>query len=45
MNKEELVQRLQSDLLDGYDEELEMELEDRNIDRLAQVMTEGGWLQ
>ena len=40
MNKEELVQRLQSDLLDGYDEELEMELEDRNIDRLAQVMTD-----
>ena len=33
---EELVQRIRRDLTDGYDEELELELEDRNIDELAE---------
>ena len=35
-----MIKRLRGDLLDGYDEELEMELEDRNIDALAGVATE-----
>ncbi len=33
---EELVQRIRRDLTDSYDEELELELEDRNIDELAE---------
>ena len=40
MSEEELINRLRSDVLDGYDEELEMELEDRNIDQLAGVLTD-----
>ena len=40
MSEEELIKRLRSDLLDGYDEELEMELEDRNIDAVSGVLTE-----
>ncbi len=40
MSEEELIKRLRSDLLDGYDEELEMELEDRNIDAVSGVPTE-----
>ena len=35
--QEELIRRIRADLMDGYDEELEMELEDRNIDELAQA--------
>ena len=35
LDEEELINRLRSDVLDGYDEEMEMELEDRNIDQLA----------
>ena len=34
-NDEELLQRIRRDLTDSYDEELELELEDRNLDRLA----------
>ena len=41
MSEDEIKRRLHSDLLDGYDEELEMELEDRNIDQLAGVPTDG----
>ncbi len=32
---EDLVRRIREDIMDGYDEEFEMELEDRNMDRLA----------
>ncbi|MES2945831.1 MAG: polyphosphate kinase 2 [Pseudomonadota bacterium] len=31
---EDLVRRIRNDLIDSYDEELEMELEDRNVDEL-----------
>ena len=40
VSEEELINRLRTDVLDGYDEELEMELEDRNIDQLAGVLTD-----
>ena len=40
VSDEELINRLRSDVLDGYDEELEMELEDRNIDAVAGVLTD-----
>ncbi|WOP14380.1 polyphosphate kinase 2 [Ottowia sp. SB7-C50] len=40
MSEEEMMKRLRGELLDGYDEELEMELEDRNIDAVAGVMTD-----
>jgi polyphosphate kinase 2 len=33
-NEEDLVRRIRQDLLDSYDEELEMELEERNIEEL-----------
>ena len=33
--QEEIIRRIRRDLQDGYDEELEMELEDRNLDALA----------
>ena len=36
-DQEELIRRIRADLMDGYDEELEMELEDRSIDELAQA--------
>ena len=32
---EHLLKRLEADLIDGYDEELELELEDRNMDALS----------
>ncbi|MET4575715.1 polyphosphate kinase 2 [Ottowia thiooxydans] len=35
MSDDELMQRLRRELVDGYDEELEMELEDRNVDEIA----------
>ncbi|MDN0083390.1 polyphosphate kinase 2 [Crenobacter sp. SG2305] len=35
---DELMRRIERDLLDGYDEELEMEIEDRRMD---EVLTEG----
>jgi polyphosphate kinase 2 len=37
--QEDLIRRIREDLMDGYDEELEMELEDRNIDELAAAGT------
>jgi polyphosphate kinase len=37
--QEELVRRLREDLMDSYDEELEMELEDRSIEELAKAST------
>ncbi|MDO5692349.1 MAG: polyphosphate kinase 2 [Pseudomonadota bacterium] len=40
VSEEELIKRLRGDLLDGYDEELEMELEDRNIDAVAGLLTD-----
>ena len=40
MSEEKLMRRLRGDLLDGFDEELEMELEDRNIDAVAGVLTD-----
>jgi polyphosphate kinase 2 len=36
---EDLIRRLRQDLMDSYDEELEMELEDRNIEELAATGT------
>jgi polyphosphate kinase 2 len=38
LNDDELLRRIQSDLEDGYDEELELELEDRNVDALAAAL-------
>ena len=35
MSEEEIIRRLRGDLLDSYDEELEMELEDRNVDAIS----------
>ncbi len=32
---QELIRRIERDLIDGYDEELELELEDRHLDALA----------
>ncbi len=40
-----MIRRLRGELLDGYDEELEMELEDRNIDAVAGVMTDSSAYQ
>jgi polyphosphate kinase len=36
-SEDELVRRIRSDMLDSYDEELEMELDDQHLDRLAGV--------
>jgi polyphosphate kinase 2 len=33
-DRNELVERIKQDLLDGYDEELEMEIEDRSVDEV-----------
>ena len=33
--QEEIIRRVRRDLMDGYDEELEMELEDRTVDALS----------
>ena len=35
-----LMQRLRHELIDGYDEELELELEDRNVDKLAGLLVD-----
>lgn len=35
-SEEELVERIRRDLADSYDEELELELEGRNLDQLAE---------
>ena len=35
LEQEDMIRRLREDLLDSYDEELEMELEDRNMEELA----------
>jgi polyphosphate kinase len=34
-DQDELMQRIARDLIDSYDEELELEIEDRNVDELA----------
>ncbi|MDO8904775.1 polyphosphate kinase 2 [Hydrogenophaga sp.] len=34
-NQDELLRRIHNDLMDGYDEEIEMEIEDRHIDELS----------
>jgi polyphosphate kinase 2 len=34
---EQLMRRLERDLIDSYDEELELEIEDRNVDEIASV--------
>ena len=36
----ELLRRIHNDLMDGYDEELEMEIEDQNVDALAGELDE-----
>ncbi|MEN9437505.1 MAG: polyphosphate kinase 2 [Pseudomonadota bacterium] len=35
--QDELIRRIRLDLMDGYDEELEMELEDRSVDEITGV--------
>ena len=40
MGHDELVHKIRQDLLDGYDEELEMELEDRNVDEIGDTLTD-----
>ncbi|MDR7149282.1 polyphosphate kinase 2 [Hydrogenophaga palleronii] len=35
-NQDELLRRIHNDLMDGYDEEIEMEIEDRHVDELSQ---------
>jgi polyphosphate kinase 2 len=37
-DRDELLERLQRDLIDGYDEEFELELEDRHVDRMADAI-------
>ena len=37
---DDLVRRIRRDLADGFDEELELELEDRNLDQLEQAGTD-----
>ncbi|MBA4266250.1 MAG: polyphosphate kinase 2, partial [Comamonadaceae bacterium] len=34
-DQDELLRRIHNDLMDGYDEEIEMEIEDRHVDELA----------
>ncbi|HEX5738853.1 MAG TPA: polyphosphate kinase 2 [Hydrogenophaga sp.] len=34
-NQDELLRRIHNDLMDGYDEEIEMEIEDRHVDGLS----------
>ena len=34
-SEDELIRRIQSDMLDSYDEELEMELDDQHLERQA----------
>jgi hypothetical protein len=36
LNEEKLVQRIRRDLADSNDEEFELELEDRNLDEMAE---------
>jgi len=38
-SEEELIRRIRSDMLDSFDEELEMELDDHNHDELADALT------
>ena len=40
LNQEQLLERVQFELIDGYDEELEMELEDREIDPVTRKVVE-----
>ena len=40
LNQEQLLERVQFELIDGYDEELEMELEDREIDPVTRTVVE-----
>jgi len=39
LNDDELLRRIQADLEDSYDEELELELEDRNVDAVAATLS------
>ena len=40
LNQEQLLERVHFELMDGYDEELEMELEDREIDPVTRKVIE-----
>ncbi|MFL6601783.1 MAG: polyphosphate kinase 2 [Steroidobacteraceae bacterium] len=40
MDQEELLRRLSRDLIDGYDEELELEIEDRDTPKGTRILTE-----
>ncbi|MDQ7959079.1 MAG: polyphosphate kinase 2, partial [Pseudomonadota bacterium] len=40
-DQDELMQRIARDLVDSYDEEIELELEDRNLDELEGRQPEG----
>jgi polyphosphate kinase 2 len=42
-DRDRLLQRVAQDLLDGYDEEFELELEDRKVDALAGVVEDEAW--
>jgi polyphosphate kinase len=39
---QQLIRKIHADLADSYDEELELELEDRNVDEVSGVAQEGG---
>ena len=41
---DELMRRIHNDLMDGYDEELEMELEDRHLDEVSAGSADGAAL-
>ena len=34
MNQEEVIRKIRRDLMDGYDEEFEMEMEDHELDAM-----------
>ncbi|MFZ2990942.1 polyphosphate kinase 2 [Ideonella sp.] len=40
---QELLRRIERDLLDGYDEEFELELEDRNLDVMSGLADDAQW--
>jgi polyphosphate kinase len=41
-NDQQLIRKIHADLADSYDEELELELEDRNVDEVSGIAQESG---
>jgi len=41
-NDNDLIRRIHADLADSYDEELELELDDRNVDAIAGIDADSG---